>query len=46
MATKGRKPNVGTTSYRSGLEVKVADQLDKLGIKAEYETLKIKYTVP
>jgi Phage endonuclease I len=46
VAAKGRKPNVGTTSYRSGLEVKVADQLSKLGIKAEYETLKIKYTVP
>ena len=31
--------------YRSGLEVKVAKQLEEAGVKAEYETTKIKYHV-
>ena len=31
--------------YRSGLEETVAEQLKKLGVKAEYETTKIKYRV-
>lgn len=31
--------------YRSGLEETVATQLKKLGVKAEYETTKIKYRV-
>jgi len=31
--------------YRSGLEETVADQLKKLGVRAEYETTKIKYRV-
>ena len=31
--------------YRSGLEVKVAKQLEEAGVKAEYETTKIKYRV-
>jgi hypothetical protein len=32
--------------YRSGLEEKVGHQLATLGIKAEYESLKIKFTEP
>jgi len=32
--------------FRSGLEVKVAEQLKKSGVEAEYETTKIKYVVP
>lgn len=32
--------------YRSGLEEKVGQQLDTLGIKAEYESFKIKFTEP
>lgn len=32
--------------YRSGLEVKVAQQLRDLGVAFEYEQLKIKYTIP
>lgn len=31
--------------YRSGLEETVADQLKKLGVKAEYEKARIKYRV-
>ena len=31
--------------YRSGLEETVAEQLKKLGVKAEYEATKIKYRV-
>jgi len=32
--------------FRSGLEVKVAEQLKGSGVAAEYETTKIKYVVP
>lgn len=32
--------------FRSGLEEKVGAQLERLGIKAEYETTKIKYLKP
>ena len=32
--------------YRSGLEGKVAKQLELQGVKVEYETTKIKYVVP
>ena len=32
--------------YRSGLEEKVAQQLTSIGVSAEYETTKIKYTIP
>lgn len=32
--------------FRSGLEVKVAKQLEQAGVKVEYETTKIKYSVP
>lgn len=32
--------------YRSGLEDKVAKQLEQQGVKVEYETTKIKYVVP
>lgn len=33
-------------SYRSGLEEKIALQLEKLGVQYEYEKHKITYTVP
>lgn len=32
--------------YRSGLEEKIAKQLEAKGVKVEYETTKIKYVVP
>jgi len=32
--------------YRSGLEDKVAKQLEQQGVKVEYETTKIKYVIP
>lgn len=32
--------------YRSGLEVKVAKQLEQAGVSVEYETQKIRYTIP
>lgn len=32
--------------YRSGLEEKVARQLEDLGVKVEYESQKIKYKIP
>lgn len=32
--------------YRSGLEERIARELDKLGIKYRYEEVKIKYTQP
>jgi hypothetical protein len=32
--------------FRSGLEVKVAEQLSQSGVSVEYETTKIKYVVP
>ena len=32
--------------YRSGLEMKVANQLKELGAKAEYESIRIPYKVP
>lgn len=35
-----------TNNYRSGLEERVANQLDELGVKYEYETFKIHYTKP
>lgn len=35
-----------TNNYRSGLEERVANQLDELGVKYEYETFKIYYTKP
>ena len=34
------------TRYRSGLEERVARQLQELGVEFEYETLKIRYTKP
>ena len=34
------------TMYRSGLEERVARQLQELGVEFEYETLKIRYTKP
>jgi len=45
-----RKPKTKSTpqtmGYRSGLEEKVAQQLEALGIDVEYETYKIKYKIP
>lgn len=35
-----------TNNYRSGLEERVANQLDELGVKYEYETFIIHYTKP
>lgn len=32
--------------YRSGLEAAVADQLQKLGVTAEYESIRVPYEVP
>jgi hypothetical protein len=32
--------------YRSGLEEKIANQLDEAGVDYEYESIKIPYTVP
>ena len=37
--------NAIKNGYRSGLEVKVSEQLTKAGVKFEYEKLKIKYSV-
>lgn len=46
-ASKDASKQVGTKyGFRSGLEEKVGAQLDRLGIKAEYETTKIKYLKP
>ena len=49
MAKTTKRSAMGTAKklgFRSGLEVKVADQLKKSGVKFEYETTKIKYVVP
>lgn len=35
-----------SSPYRSGLEDKIADQLERAGIEIQYETKKIKYVVP
>jgi hypothetical protein len=37
--------NAIKNGYRSGLEVKVSEQLTKVGVKFEYEKLRIKYSV-
>lgn len=51
--TSSKKANPSTVrqraiaeGYRSGLEEKVGQQLDTLGIKAKYESFKIKFTEP
>lgn len=41
----GKAPRL-PSGYRSGLEKRNADHLDERGIRYEYETVKIKYTVP
>ena len=47
MAKTTRKRTMATTrGYRSGLEDKISDQLKEAGVTFEYETFKIKYTVP
>jgi hypothetical protein len=43
---KRQKSGPQAMGYRSGLEEKVAKQLEDLGIDAEYEKHKIKYTIP
>lgn len=51
MATKTTRRTVDPTKralingYRSGLEDKVSDQLNGLGVAFEYEKMKIKYSV-
>ena len=45
MVIKARQSTPKSLGYRSGLEVKVAKQLEEAGVKAEYETTKIKYRV-
>jgi len=46
MAARPRKTSPKSRGYRSGLEDKVAKQLELQGVKVEYETTKIKYVVP
>ena len=41
-----RQPKKKTSRYRSQLEDKVADLLIGLGIKYDYETIKVSYTIP
>lgn len=44
--SKSRGPVLYKTRYRSKLEERVADQLEAASIPFEYETVKLKYTVP
>jgi hypothetical protein len=49
VAKKARRTNLGTSKrlgFRSGLEEKIAKQLQEAGVKVEYETTKIRYIVP
>jgi len=49
MAKTLRRSNLGAAKkhgYRSGLEDKIAKQLSEAGLGVEYETTKIKYTIP
>ena len=49
MAKKAQRSTVGAAhrlGFRSGIEVKVAKQLEEAGIKVEYETTKIRYVQP
>lgn len=49
MAKTKRKSTLGTArrlGFRSGLEIKVSEQLKESGVEFEYETTKIKYVVP
>lgn len=49
MAKATRKSSLGAAKklgFRSGLEVKIAEQLKGAGVEVEYETTKIKYVVP
>ena len=41
----GKAPRL-PNGYRSGLEKRIADDLDARGVKYEYETKRIAYTVP
>lgn len=41
-----RKKRSNTNLYRSGFEQKVTDVLRSEGVAHEYETLKLKYTIP
>lgn len=49
MAKKAQRSTVGAAhrlGFRSGIEVKIAKQLEEAGIKVEYETTKIRYVQP
>lgn len=46
MSRRIRKHKTGKLVVRSGFEAKVVEQLRKKKVKFEYETLKLKYTVP
>tara|TARA_R100000231_G_C5327799_1_gene165437 strand:- start:2310 stop:2735 length:426 start_codon:yes stop_codon:yes gene_type:complete len=47
MENKNKKKKSQTKiSFRSGLEVHLADQLNELGVLFEYETLVVRYTRP
>lgn len=49
MAKTKRKSTLDTArrlGFRSGLEIKVSEQLKGSGVEFEYETTKIKYVVP
>lgn len=49
MAKTIRKSNLGTAKklgFRSGFEGRISKQLEEEGVKVEYETTKIKYSVP
>lgn len=49
MAKTKRKSTLDTArrlGFRSGLEIKVSEQLKESGVEFEYETTKIKYVVP
>jgi len=46
MATRPKRIAAKKLGFRSGLEVKIAEQLKSAGVEVEYETTKIKYVVP
>lgn len=46
MATRSKRIAAKKLGFRSGLEVKIAEQLKSAGVEVEYETTKIKYVVP
>jgi len=46
MKPRTKKSSAIIGGYRSGLEEEVAFQLSQAGVKAKYEPIKIKYTIP